>query len=73
MAYMADKPRSLKRRLLFGLMFLLLLAGGGYFGALKVFRADPAKLTTWGSDLDKALEQAKKDDKLVLVKAGSEY
>ncbi|MEK7466599.1 MAG: hypothetical protein AAB074_04220 [Planctomycetota bacterium] len=70
---MANKPRSLRRRLAFGVLTLLVLSVGGYLVALKAYKPDPAKLGAWGTDLDKALAEAGKSDKLVLVKAGSEY
>ncbi|NUN48865.1 MAG: hypothetical protein HUU15_08575 [Candidatus Brocadiae bacterium] len=70
---MSDKPRSWRRRIGFGILGLLVLAFGGYVVALKVLKPDPAHLTAWGSDLEKALAEAKGSNKLVLVKAGSEY
>ena len=70
---MANKPRSWGRRIGFGFLTLLVLAAGGYLVALKAFKPDPAKLGAWGSDLDKALAEARRTNKLVLVKAGSEY
>ncbi|KAF0243690.1 MAG: hypothetical protein FD180_3160 [Planctomycetota bacterium] len=70
---MANKPRSWGRRIGFGILTLLVLGVGGYLVALKAYKPDPAKLGAWGSDLDQALAEAKKSNKLVLVKAGSEY
>jgi len=70
---MANKPRSWRRRIGFGILTLLVLAVGGYLVALKAFKPDPAKLGAWGTDLDQALAEARKSNKLVLVKAGSEY
>jgi hypothetical protein len=70
---MANKPRSWKRRIGFGILTLLVLGVGGYLAARAALKPDPAKLTAWGTDLDVALAEAKKSDKLVLVKTGSEY
>lgn len=70
---MANKPRSLFRRLLVGVGVLLVLVVGVYVVAFNATKSDPAKLGTWGRDLDQALADARKSDKLVLVKAGSEY
>lgn len=46
---------------------------GAYFVALAAFKPDPTKLTAWRSDLDGALAEASRTNKLVVVKAGSEH
>lgn len=70
---MADKPRSWTRRIVFGVATLVVLAVGGYVAARSMLKPDPAKLGAWGTDLEKALVEAKSSNKLVLVKAGSVY
>ena len=49
------------------------LVVGGYAGALAWFAPDDAKLTAWQLNLDQALADAKKSNRLVLVKAGSKW
>ncbi|MCC6738048.1 MAG: hypothetical protein IT452_03315 [Planctomycetia bacterium] len=70
---MANKPRSWRRRIVFGILALLVLVVGGYAVAYRQTASDPAKLGAWGTDLDKALAEAGKAGKLVVVKAGSQY
>lgn len=70
---MAQKPRRWGRRIAFGFLGFLVLAFGAYQVALRAFKPDPAKLGAWGTDLDQALAEARKTNKLVLVKAGSQY
>lgn len=70
---MANKPRSWGRRIAFGVAGLVLLVLGVYAAGFQFTKSDPAKLAAWGTDLDKALAEAGKTGKLVVVKAGSEY
>lgn len=70
---MANKPGRSGRRIAVGILGFLVLAIGGYFVARTALKPDPSKLSAWGSDLDQALAEARKTNKLVLVKAGSVY
>ncbi|MBI2922903.1 MAG: hypothetical protein HYY18_17755 [Planctomycetes bacterium] len=70
---MEHKPRRWGRRIAFGFLGLLVVAFGAYQVALHAFKPDPAKLGAWGTDLDQALAEARRTNKLVLVKAGSQY
>ena len=68
------KPRRRRgRRILLLVAGTLALLVAGYFGALSWYAPDHAKLTTWRSDLESALAEAKQAGKLVVIKAGSKY